>query len=401
MRVLGSADWHLGLSRYGRHGPDGVGSRVRDFEATLDRFAAAAVKHDAALVVFGGDTFTNRREGPHEREAVVRTLAYLSGVGLTTLIVDGNHDGKLSVGSPESASLRWLRAAQIPNVHVFLEPVMMDVDTDDGPLSVTAYPYPHRQMLDEELAHRGVEPTERVLLAGDRVEKQIAEMAAALEPALPRLFIGHLTVADSIAGSETTMKMGWDVAIHRNVLAPFDLAILGHIHKFQRLGLVKAWYTGSPEYIDFTEAELPKGFLLADFERGEEPEVRLIPSGARPMFNLGAIAGPDGSLDPDRLVSQKPVPWDAGPIIRVEIHADRRLDPAAIATMQRQLIARGASFVKTVTRLPDAAEAREGSATEVDPELDLFEATRRHLTDAGFPKIDAAMEAARRLVAAA
>lgn len=400
MRALGSADWHLGLSRYGRPGPDGVGTRVRDFEATLERFVETAIRNDVSLAVFAGDTFNTRRENPHERAAAVGAIGALSDAGITTAFIDGNHDGKLSVGSFESASLRWLAAARIPNVHVFLEPTTAVISTDDGDVLLTAYPYPHRQMLDEELADRGLDTTERVLMAGDRVEKQIAELARfPNQGGLPHLFIGHLTVADSIAGSETTMKMGWDVAVHRKVLAPFDLSILGHIHRFQRLGTMKAWYTGSPEYIDFTEADMPKGWVLADFEHGGEPEVRLIPSEVRPMVNLGVLVT-NGDWTAN-FAEQKPIDWEAGPIVRVEIHTDQRPDPAEVAKLQRLLIAKGASFVKTVTRLPDTPARAVGTGTEVDPELDLMEATRRHLTDAGFPKVDAAMEAARVLVAAA
>lgn len=403
MRVAATGDLHLGLQRYGVSGADGVGSRIRDFEQTLGRFVVMARDENVALACLLGDVFNSRKEGPHERAAFAAAITALREAGIVVVVVSGNHDGRSTVGASDSDSMLWLDALQMENVHVFLDPTSTVVDTADGPVRVTAVPYPHRRSLDVEMAD--VAPSDRVLLAGGRLEKEIGFLASEVLEGqtedTPRLFIGHLTVIDSIAGSETAMKMGWDVAVHRRTLAPFDLSLLGHIHKFQRLGDVPAWYTGSPEYIDFTEAGLEKGFVLADFERGERPEVRLIPSGARPMINLGALPNADGTLDIAGVIGQHaPDVWQHGPIVRVEIHAAARPDPAEVARLQQALMGRGASFVKTEIRLPERPVA-DRRASAPDPELDLMGATERWLGDHGVANIPAVMATARQIAAGA
>jgi exonuclease SbcD len=385
LKILGSADWHLGLARYGQPGPDGVGSRVRDFEQTLQRFVQTARHEGVDMAVFAGDTFHTRHEGPHERAAVADALAALREDDITVVIVPGNHDGRATVGGADSDALRWLHALAMPGVHVFLEPAASVLVVRGTPVAIVAMPYPHRRML-----------------AGGAIERQIGELDASISwraEWMPHIFVGHLTVADSVAGSETAMQMGWDVAIRRAVLDPFDLAILGHIHRFQRLGKVQAWYCGSPEYVDFTEAGLDKGFLLADIEANKKLSVRLVPSEPRPMFDLDVLM--DNATDgwAEEIVATSV--WRRGPIVRLRITSARRPAAERIAALERSVMERGASFVKTVITLPEIAPIdRRDAERGPDPELDLMAATRRHLTAAGFPRVDAAMDAARKLVPA-
>lgn len=409
MKLLATGDLHLGLTRYGRAGSDGVNSRIRDFEATLARFADKAIERDVDLTIIAGDTFHSRREGPHERAALVRAIERLRAHAIVTVIVDGNHDGRSVLGDPESASLQWLAGIDWDNVFVFLEPTSTFVETKAGPVGIVAYPYPHKRMLDAELA--ALEPTERALIAGERVERHIAELAAdwdarlrvlSTEPprntlasaivAAPLIFVGHLTVANSIAGSETAMKLGWDVAIHRDTLKRFDLAVLGHIHRFQRVA-DKAFYVGSPEYIDFTEAGLEKAFLYADVEKGFTGAFG-VSTGVRPMVSLDAM------FFEGKVTIEAPVGiMDEGPILRVVIRADEHPGAALLAKVRRDLIAAGATVVKVELVLPETT-IRERATGPLDETLDMYEATRRHLVAREFPLLEAAMVAARKLLAA-
>lgn len=387
---MGSADWHLGLTRYGSPAPGGSNTRIRDQIATLNRFADAAIENKVDLAIFAGDTFATRRDGPEERAAFMEVGARLWGeAGILSLIVDGNHDGKTTVGDLDSAAIRYMLAAKIPWLIVYTEPTVTTIEVRGERLGIVAVPYPHKRALDEEL--RDVEPAERVLVAADRLTDWVTKAADLIPSVFPKLFVGHLTVDGSIAGSETSMKTGWDVGIHPRVLERFDLAVLGHIHRYQQVGdpaKSNAFYAGSPEYIDFTEAGLTKGWILASLSAGSAA-VEIVPTGSRPMVTMQAV------LLNEEWHVQVPDPaiWAQGPIIRVIAKVDAKPSPRLLADLQRMVRERGAVYVQTDVIQPQ----REVVRAEVLG-LTVEEATERHLRSTGFADVEAAMVEARRII---
>lgn len=396
--LLHLADLHLGLSRYGTP----AAPRVTDFIATWGRFVDTAIERKVGAVVIAGDTFNTRQESPEVRAAFVEGLVRLTRAGPKAIIVPGNHDGMTTIGDASSHSLRWLREAQLPGVYIFTLPdggVLIDLGRQ-GSLLVTALPYPHKRAFDTVLGD--MQPEDRVLEAGKRLEAIITELGALrteVEGAV-RLFVGHLTVGGATAGSEATMRFTWDVAIRSEVLEGFDYAALGHIHRQQRIGR-SAWYAGSPEYIDFGEAGQVKGFLHVTAERGKDPIVEVIPSGARPMLDyvLREIAHDPG----EGAAGTTKWFWDGGPpgaavpgsIVRLTLHPLTAAAGARVAQKLQEHFA-AASFVKV-----DQVRPTETRAARVDVNADLgpIEATERWLVAHAIAP-DRYIAAARTLLAA-
>jgi exonuclease SbcD len=384
VRLLHTADLHLGLTRYGTS--TGAGNtRVLDFRATLDRLVNEAISHGAAVVVLAGDTFNSRRESPEDRAAFTRAIRRLTEAGITVIIVPGNHDGMTTVGDEGSHALRYLAELALPGVHVMTRPEIIDVQTGAGPLSLTALPYPHKRAFDEPLRH--LDPDERVLEAGRRLERAIATLAESLSGDAPRLFVGHLTVGGSTAGSEVSMKFTWDVAIRGDVLAPWDYGALGHIHRRQPIPGTNAHYAGSPEYIDFAEVNDPKGFLLVDVIRGRKPTVQHITSGARPM-QVVTLHDVEQALRAEQVILP-------GAIVKLIVDTGGRPKPSALNALVARARGQGASFVKLDVVRPAAAPEQRLPVEG----LDVLEATRAYLVAKGHPE-EPAMTAARQLVAA-
>jgi exonuclease SbcD len=85
--------------------------------------------------------------------------------------------------------------------------------------------------------------------------------------------MGHFSVSEAKLGSERTVMLGRDVVVLKSVLADpiWDYVALGHIHRHQQLNAGQhppIVYAGSLERIDFGEEKEPKGFVIADIERG-------------------------------------------------------------------------------------------------------------------------------------
>ena len=394
MRLLGTADLHGGLTRYGVQTATG-NSRLDDFEKTLDAFVTYAVENSVDIAAFAGDTFDTRREGPRERAIFAKALYRLTSHDIAVVVVPGNHDGTTTVGDPGTHSFRWLSALNIENVFVatgFARGVV--IRTPAGPLNLTALPYPHKRAFDSEL--ESLTPEERVLEAGRRLDRALLEVGNGLdlEPnhrTAPRLFVGHLTVGGATAGAEATMSLSWDVAISPEAIEPWDFALLGHIHNQQQVG-PRAWYAGSPQFLDFSAVGQTKGFLDVTFGRGEEPVVTVVDSHPRPMVDVEVSIQEDGS---DRY-SVSDIP-PGGAIVRAIVRADRRPNTARLASLisaMRKPDFGGASYVKLHVITPERPAQQRIAVTATD---DVLTATAQWLTANGH-ELDPTMDAARRLV---
>jgi DNA repair exonuclease SbcCD nuclease subunit len=160
-----------------------------------------------------------------------------------------------------------------------------------NPLGLVTIPYPHPAAYDK--SQRDLNRHDRIDVISRDLDEGIAtfyEYVSKMPEAAgaPIMFVGHLTVAGAMLSSESSMKLGWDVAATSATLDLFDYGALGHIHRQQRVGQ-KSMYPGSPQYIKFSEIGSPKGFVIADIERGAIPDIKIVSSEPRPMFEIDVI----------------------------------------------------------------------------------------------------------------
>jgi exonuclease SbcD len=387
VKLLHCSDLHLGVTRYG------VGdSRLRDIEATLGRIADDAEAHDVAAVLISGDTFDSRRPGPDWLRVFASFVARLRRL----IIVPGNHDGMTTIGDPDTHALLWLAALALPNVHVLTEPGVATFEPRLGqePLDVFALPYPHKRALDSQLADMPVD--ERATEVGRRVEAAIRELAIRPDPGVPFVFIGHVSTIAAKLGSEAAMKMGWDAMIDPAVLAPFDYAALGHVHRQQQVA-PNAWYAGSPEYLDFGDVEAERGWLIVNVEPGQTPVVTVRPNPTRAMVDVVMEQDRTGDWLVDFTALPARNPAAALPMFRVTFHATvERPKPAAIAQTIAWLRAQGASYIKTVVKLD--LPVSDNVVQEVDPEADTATLLEGWLREHGHP-VEPTLSVGRRLLA--
>ena len=97
----------------------------------------------------------------------------------------------------------------------------------------------------------------------------IRSQANALDPEIPAILAGHVTVNDAVTSSEQSMMLGTDHVLLRSAVALdcFEYVALGHIHRHQVLGRSPhVVYSGSLQRIDFGEERDDKGFCLFDLD---------------------------------------------------------------------------------------------------------------------------------------
>lgn len=86
MKLLHTADWHLGYRQYG------LKVREDDFEKTLVQIGDVAIRENVAAVLVSGDMFDNARPPATAVNAARRFGDRMRENGIRVLAVDGNHD---------------------------------------------------------------------------------------------------------------------------------------------------------------------------------------------------------------------------------------------------------------------------------------------------------------------
>lgn len=286
MKVLHTADWHIGKRLYGV-------DRTAESSAVLAevRDVAAAEAVDAVLVA--GDLLDRRLVDPACLGACLTALQALAEVA-PVVAVTGNHDDPDLWGhlapylAPRGITVAGRVGGSAPDA-------VVSVATGAGPLHVGALPWLEtaRLGLAAGADRRGAHGTYAddvagilAVLAGELRGRRSAQGGAAA-------LLGHLLVDGAAAGGgERELTLGISYAVTAGAVpTDLDYLALGHVHRPQRVPRVQAAgrYAGSPLALDFSEDNHAKSVAVAEIS-GDVTEVREVPLAAG--RRLARIRGP-------------------------------------------------------------------------------------------------------------
>lgn len=279
MRVLHTADWHLG-----QHFLTGQ-ERLTEQRAFLDWLLATVQAQEVEALVLAGDVFDTTSPSHAAQELYYDFLVRMQGTCCRDIVVvGGNHDSPTLL----NASRRLLRALRI---HVVggapADPAEQIISlAGSGPgLVVCAVPFLRDR--DLRLSIAGETPDERQF----RIRESIAGHYLALsehdlvrrlrEQDVPVLATGHLYAAGGEAreGAERDVHIGGlGVVGAEHFPVAFDYVALGHLHRPQVVGgREHIRYSGSPVPLSFTEADDKQQVLLLDFAGAGPPQITALP----------------------------------------------------------------------------------------------------------------------------
>jgi exonuclease SbcD len=279
MRVLHTADWHLG-----QHFLTGQ-ERLTEQRAFLDWLLATVQAQEVEALVLAGDVFDTTSPSHAAQELYYDFLVRMQGTCCRDIVVvGGNHDSPTLL----NASRRLLRALRI---HVVggapADPAEQIISlASSGPgLVVCAVPFLRDR--DLRLSIAGETPDERQF----RIRESIAGHYLALsehdlvrrlrEQDVPVLATGHLYAAGGEAreGAERDVHIGGlGVVGAEHFPVAFDYVALGHLHRPQVVGgREHIRYSGSPVPLSFTEADDKQQVLLLDFAGAGPPQITALP----------------------------------------------------------------------------------------------------------------------------
>ena len=310
MRILHFSDVHIGVENYGRTDPDtGLSTRLIDFLDTLDEVVGYALDTRVDLVLFCGDAYKSRDPSQtHQREFAQR-IARLSTGNIPVFLLVGNHD--MPFTAARATALEIFRTLDVRNVYTGDTVETYRVPTAGGPVQIVALPWIRRSAFLTREDTQGLTPEEINEAIQMALTGLIRSKAEALDPALPAILAGHVSVSDAKTSSEQSMMLGRDhVLLRSNIALPqFDYVALGHIHRHQVIGHGPPMvYSGSLQRIDFGEEKDDKGFYVIDLDPAMPGGQRVTGVDFRPVdarrFLTISVEIPRGDLDPTATVIQ-------------------------------------------------------------------------------------------------
>ncbi|MCH8297492.1 MAG: exonuclease SbcCD subunit D [Chloroflexi bacterium] len=269
MRVLHFSDLHIGVENYGRTDPEtGLSTRLGDFLDSLDQVVEFALNEGVDLVLLAGDAYKGRDPTQTHQREFAKRLNRLSQSGIPTFLLVGNHD--LPAASSRATAVDIFPTLEVANIYVGSNLENYNVATPSGPLQVLAVPWPRRSAILSREDTRGLSIDQVRQALEERLTDGIEIKARELDPDIPAILTGHVTVNGATVGTERSMMLGQDHVLLVSALdrPEVEYVALGHIHKHQilRPDPPMVVYSGSLQRVDFSEEGDEKGFCVVDLD---------------------------------------------------------------------------------------------------------------------------------------
>ena len=286
MRMLHTADWHLGRTLEGR-------SRQQEQEAILDEIVTIADKEKVDVILMAGDVYDSVNPPAASEMLFYETMERLANKGKRPVVViSGNHDSpeRVQASSPLALSHGITLVGQ-PR----LDTIQVSVPSVDQSLIVSAIPYPSESRLNECLSELN-EETEIRAAYDQRLAYLFKTHSKAFRKDTVNLIMSHLFIAGGKeSDSERPIQVGGAYTVTPASLdVGADYVALGHLHRPQTLkfGQTPGRYSGSPLAYSFSEAHQSKSVTLIDVNPGMPADIKEIHlSAGRPLVRWNAPNG--------------------------------------------------------------------------------------------------------------
>ncbi|MED1124329.1 exonuclease subunit SbcD [Bacillus atrophaeus] len=286
MRILHTADWHLGKTLEGR-------SRLNEQAEFLEELNRIVKEEKIDAVVMAGDAFDTVNPPALAEQLFYESLSALSDRGKRPVVViAGNHDNpdRLSAASPLTTE-HGIHLIGYPKT----EPVHIEVPSADELLAVAALAYPSEARLNEVLS----DTFEEKLLRDHydiKIRQAFEHMSRQCQKGAVKIAASHLYVAGgNQTDSERPIEVGGAYTVAAESL-PADAAYvaLGHLHRPQTIKRAKtlARYSGSPLAYSFSEAGYAKSVTVVEAgPAGKASWKEIFLSSGKPLVRWKAANG--------------------------------------------------------------------------------------------------------------
>lgn len=287
MRILHTADWHLGRSLEGR-------SRLPEQEQFIEELVEIVRDQRIDAVLIAGDVYDSVNPPAAAEELFYDALARLSDHGQRPVIaIAGNHDNPERLAASDPLAVRQrIHLIGYPTPHI----VKIDVERTDEQALIYALPYPSEGRLGELLTEQPDEAELR-LAYSDRIGQLLTAHTASFSAKTVNIVMSHLFVIGGIeTDAERPIQVGGAYAVDKSAFALPDAqyVALGHLHRPQTITSTAAniRYSGSPLAYSFSEAGQSKSVTVLDMQPGQPPQMEeMVLNSGRPLVRWHAEHG--------------------------------------------------------------------------------------------------------------
>lgn len=292
MRILHTADWHLGHRLYDQ-------DRTPEHEAALQWLLETIETERVDVVIVAGDVFDVTNPSNQARKLYYQFLAGLmQSSAQATVIVGGNHDSPSMLDAPAEVfghiNIHVIGSAR-PQVQSEVVRLRIERDGKEEYLVVAAVPFLRER--DVRYAKFGESSEERMAALKQGIQQHFedvaeAALAARESPEEPIVATGHLFVSSATdaedkkshiyQADENNMEAG-------RFPACFDYVALGHVHRAQSIdGQDRIRYSGSLVPLTFVEGQRARSVRIIDVGKaGARIATRKVfAPGFRPLHRL-------------------------------------------------------------------------------------------------------------------
>lgn len=274
LRLLHTADWHLGRIFYGTY--------LTDDQAYVLEHQLMNIIKEANIdgLLLAGDIF-DRSVPPVEAvelwDSIITRIAMDYKIPL--FVIAGNHDGaeRLELGRTmmaQSGVFIWgtPEHCKAPLIYKF----------NDGPVAICALPFAEPRRIAGALTEDGGD----ILLAHHDYDYMYQQWSDYLSCQIPdgmrRIALSHAFVSGGeLGGSERVLSVGASEVVKPAVFKNFHYTALGHLHGAQRMGADYIRYSGSLLKYSFDEHTHNKSFTIVDMDLSGNVQVETIPVEAK------------------------------------------------------------------------------------------------------------------------
>ncbi len=291
MRVLHTADWHLGkkLETF---------SRIEEQRAVLEEICGIAEEKEVDVVLIAGDLYDTFNPSTEAEDLFYKTLRRLSAQGKRPVVaIAGNHDSPDRIEAPDPlARACGIFLAGFPDSHIKSSTLESGVQVDGKApglveIQLPSYSYPLRLLLtpyaNEQRLKTCFDSADAERETRDLLKNHWQSLADRYcDDRGVNMLLAHLFFADEGQEPEEEPEEerpvlyvgGAQVLYTSSIPSQIQYTALGHLHRCIRMGgsAGPVVYSGSPLGYSFAEASQDKHVMLIDAEPGREAKLEKV-----------------------------------------------------------------------------------------------------------------------------
>jgi len=286
MRILHTADWHLGRALEGR-------SRLAEQADFIDELVRIVEEEKVDAILMAGDAFDTVNPPAAAEQLFYEGLSRLSDHGKRPIVViAGNHDNpdRLSAASPLAGN-HSIHLIGYPTTEL----IKLDIPSAGEQMMVAALAYPSEARLEQVLSQEHDE----VLLRNkydERIRDLFSMMSKQFQKDTVNIAMSHIHVAGgSSTDSERPIEVGGAYTVAATSMPETaQYVALGHLHRPQNIKRASTLtrYSGSPLAYSFSEIGYAKSVTILDAEPNQPVVMKEIPlSSGKPLVKWKATEG--------------------------------------------------------------------------------------------------------------